>query len=105
MHGNFFPLAKMVCSSSNEKCFEIFLEHFQASCLKALDTGRRIFMVDKAEAERNAIHKVFPQAVTRLCYWHAIEALRRWLVKAVNGVNDKGDQQLIKDVFKRMVGN
>ena len=26
------------------------------------------------------------------------------IVKAVNNVNDKAEQQLIKDVFKRMVG-
>ena len=103
MHGNFFPLATMLCSSSNEQCFVIFLKHFQAACVKDLDEVR-IFMVDKAEAERNAIHKVFPKSITRLCYWHAIEALRRWLVKAVNNVNDTAEQQLIKDVFKRMVG-
>ena len=31
-------------------------------------------------AERNAIRTIFPDAVIRLCYWHAIEALRRYSV-------------------------
>jgi hypothetical protein len=102
LYGNFIPLATMICSASNETCFEIFLRHVKAGCRGDLDSVR-VFMVDKSEAERNAIHTVFPACITRLCYWHGIEALRRWVVKAVNGVNDKADQQLIKDVFKRMV--
>ena len=102
LHGNFIPLATMICSASNEVCFEMFLRHVKASYRGDLDSVR-VFMVDKAEAERNAIHRVFPECITRLCYWHGVEALRRWVVKAVNGVNDKADQQLIKDVYRRMV--
>ena len=102
LHGNFIPLATMICSASDQACFEIFLRQVKASCHGDLDSVR-VFMVDKAEAERNAIHAVFPECITRLCYWHGIEALRRWVVKATNGVNDKADQQLIKDVFKRLV--
>ena len=45
-----------------------------------------------------AIQAVFNDARVRLCYWHAIEAWRRWLVKGVNGVADKGTQQTIFEV-------
>ena len=102
LHGNFVPLATMICSASNEDCFEKMLRHVKGSCRGNLDAVR-VFIVDKAEAERNAIGTVFPDCIIRLCYWHAIEALRRWVVKAVNGVTDKAVQQLIQDVFKRMV--
>jgi len=102
LHGNFIPLVTMICSSSKEEHFETLLRHVKASCHGDLDAVR-VFMVDKAEAERNAIHKVFPNCITRLCYWHGIEALRRWVVKAANGVTDPADQQLIKDVYRRLV--
>ena len=92
----------MISSASNQATFEVFLRHFKQSCKGNLEFVG-VFMVDKAEAERNAIHAVFPDVITRLCYWHAIEALRRWLVMAVNCVNEKDEQQLVKDVFKKMV--
>lgn len=102
LHSNFVPLVSMICSASNESCFEILLVHLKGGCRGNLDSVR-MFMVDKAEAERNAIHTVFPDCIVRLCYWHGVEALRRWVVKATNGVFDKAVQQLIKDVFRRLV--
>ena len=47
LHANFVPLASMICSASNQVCFEIFLQHVKAACSGRLDSVS-VFMVDKA---------------------------------------------------------
>jgi MULE transposase domain len=96
-NGNFIPLAHMLCSGSGQENFEQFISQFKGA------TGSNIpasitFITDKCDPERLAIKAIMPDARVRLCYWHFMEAIRRWLVKATNGVNDKADQLLVKDV-------
>ncbi len=96
MHGNFVILAEMISSVSSQQYFELFLDQIKISFEGGFQPST--FFVDKSDAEIAAIQKIFPNARVRLCYWHAIEAWRRWLVKGVNGVGDKGTQQTIFEV-------
>lgn len=96
-NGNFIPLAHMLCSGSGQENFEQFLSHFKGATCSHIPANITV-ITDKCDPERLAIKAIMPDARVRLCYWHFMEAIRRWLVKATNGVNDKADQQLIKDV-------
>ncbi len=96
MYGNFVILAEMVSSVSSQPYFELFLKQVKCSFEGRFQPST--FLVDKSDAEIKAIQAVFNDARVRLCYWHAIEAWRRWLVKGVNGVADKGTQQTIFEV-------
>ncbi len=96
--GNFIPLATMLCSGSSQANFEMLLSHFKGSLGPANIPEKITVITDKSDPERLAIKSVLPGAQVRLCYWHFTEAVRRWLVKATNGVKDKADQILIKDV-------
>jgi hypothetical protein len=69
-YGNFVPLATMICSASCETHFITFLRHIQRSLGQSFVP--HTIMVDKCDAERLAIAKVFPNAKLRLCYWHLI---------------------------------
>ncbi|KAF8593340.1 hypothetical protein BDV93DRAFT_461414, partial [Ceratobasidium sp. AG-I] len=40
------------------------------------------FMIDKDQAERNACKQVFPNVEVRVCQFHAMDAIQRWLKAA-----------------------
>jgi hypothetical protein len=46
-------------------------------------------MSDKSDAIIGAAHAVFPQAEIRICYFHVMQAVHRWLRKSDNGVTDR----------------
>ena len=96
-YGNFISLATMICSGSAQENFEILLTHFKGSLADRVPDTVTV-ITDKCDPARLAIMVVLPKARIRLCYWHFTEAVRRWLVKAINGVNDKDEQKLIKEV-------
>ena len=95
-YGNFIPLATMICSGSGQENFEMFLTHFKGSLGDRIPAEVTV-ITDKCDPARLAIKAVLPQARVRLCYWHFTEAVRRWLVKATNGVQEKADQQIVKE--------
>ena len=95
--GNFVPLATMLCSGSSQENFVMFLSHFKGSLGDRIPETVTV-ITDKSDPERLAIRASLPNSRVRLCYWHFMEAVRRWLVMAVNGVKDKADQLLVKDV-------
>ena len=46
-------------------------------------------MSDKSDAIIGAARSVFPAAEIRICYFHVMQAVHRWLRKADNGVTDR----------------
>lgn len=44
------------------------------------------FMSDKSDAILGAISTVYPHAEARICYFHVMQAVQRWLKRADNGI-------------------
>jgi hypothetical protein len=61
-----------------------------------------LLMVDKCDAEINAIKRVFPGCTIHLCDFHVKQAWQRWLNTGKHGVGDKGQKEdayaLLEDI-------
>ena len=78
------PLGVIVTSSESENTIRYGLELLKTVFPDGAFYGRghkgpMIFMTDDAEAERMAIHNVFPSSCILLCTFHVLQALWRWL--------------------------
>ena len=90
-HNQCFPAAYfMVAEESDVSIAEAFLhiKHMVA------EWNPKVFIMDKCDAEMNAVKKIFPEAIIILCEFHAKQAWLRWLKTSANGV-PKGEVNLI----------
>ena len=89
------PLGFVVTSSESEKtliqAFTAFKRILPDDSFgkRGKDIGPAIFMTDDADAEINALRKVWPDAILLLCVWHVLNAVWRWIWQ--------GDHQVKKD--------
>ena len=60
------------------------------------------FMTDDSDAERNALHSVWPDSVLRLCLFHVPQAVWRWLWSATHNIS-KEDRQILMTEFRRII--
>jgi hypothetical protein len=88
--GQGFPAAFFwISEESNEDLAEVLLHIRQM-----VPTWKpKLFMVDKCDAEINAIKKVFPGCTIHLCDFHVKQAWQRWLNASKHGVGDKPKKQ------------
>ena len=89
------PLGFLITSSENEttltEAFTLFKDVLPdyAFCKRGQHKGPVLFMTDDADAEINALKKVWPESKFLLCVWHVLNAVWRWLWL--------GDHQIKKD--------
>ena len=82
-HGKGYPAALFVLEDESEASITGALE-----VIKGWNPGWRPehVMVDKCDAEINAVESVFPRAKVLLCDFHRLQAWWRWINKSENGV-------------------
>ncbi|XP_011270285.1 hypothetical protein CAOG_08674 [Capsaspora owczarzaki ATCC 30864] len=95
--GRGVPLAFMISSKQTNYEYEVFLSTLQNTLGSAFRPER--IVVDKCDAERNAIKTVFPEAKVGLCIFHVYQAVRRHLVQHLKAKDDKA---LIKQVLAQL---
>lgn len=44
-------------------------------------------MIDKSDAEQAAIAQIFPSSCVRVCYFHVLQAVQRWMRVRTHGVH------------------
>ena len=102
------PLGFVVTSSENEKilteafhAFKEILPNF-AFHRRGKLRGPVIFMTDDADAEINALRKVWPEATLLLCVWHVLSAVWRWLWASKHQIKNDDRPYLLK-IFRSLV--
>ena len=102
------PLGFLICSSESEKVLTEAFEEFKkilpddAFANRGRDKGPVLFMTDDADAEINALHKVWPEARLLLCVWHVLNAVWRWLWEGVHKIN-KADRPYLLKKFRSLL--
>ena len=102
------PLGFLVCSSESEKVLGEAFEEFKkvlpddAFANRGRDRGPVIFMTDDADAEINALHKVWPDAILLLCVWHVLNAVWRWVWQGDHKI-DKTDRPYLLKAFRSLL--
>ena len=101
------PLGVIVTSSESESTIRYGLELMKSVYPDGAFYGRgnegpAIFMTDGAEAERMAIHNVYPSSCLLLCTFHVLQALWRWLWDQKHHIA-KDDRQALLHIVKSMM--
>jgi hypothetical protein len=61
-----------------------------------------VFITDDSAAEKAALSSVWPEAYQKLCHFHVMQAVWRWLWAAKHGI-DKSDRQPLMKAFRRVL--
>ena len=102
------PLGFVVTSSESEKVLtEAFTEFKRilpddAFAKRGKEIGPTLFMTDDANAEINALRKVWPTAKLLLCVWHVLNAVWRWLWDNDHKVK-KDDRPYLLKKFRKLL--
>ena len=82
-HGQSYPVAMAVVE---DEAGETVAEALQQLQLLNPSWQPQYIMMDKSDAEVNAVYDVFPNATPLLCDFHRLQAWWRWINKTDNGV-------------------
>jgi len=61
-----------------------------------------VFITDDSSAERSALESVWPSAVQKLCHFHVLQAVWRWLWNAAHNIQ-KEDRQPLMQKFRSIL--
>ena len=96
------PLGFLITSSESEETLSRAFEMFK-NILPDYAFGKRgklkgpiLFMTDDADAEINALKKVWPESKRLLCVWHVLNAVWRWLWSADHQIKKDDRPYLLK---------
>ena len=102
------PLGFVITHSESQKSLEKAFEMLKtvlpenAFHKRGIEKGPEIFMTDDAEAEINALRKVWPNSKLLLCVWHVLNAVWRWLWEAKHQVQ-KDDRKHLLKIFRSLL--
>ncbi|KAG1953660.1 hypothetical protein F2P79_009199 [Pimephales promelas] len=82
-HGHGIPIAYIILGNEKQATLQLALEKLKPT----FPVAPRCFMVDKDQAEINAIRKVFNESHVLLCWYHVTQAVTRWLSRSESGVS------------------
>ena len=82
-HGHFYPVAMAVVE---DEAGETVAEALQQLRLMNPGWQPQYVIMDKSDAELNAVSEVFPNTTPPLCDFHRLQAWWRWIKKADNGM-------------------
>ena len=85
------PLGVFITPSESEEVIKFGLETLKEVLPKDAFYGRgsdgpKVIMTDDSQAERSAIHTVWPTCIRLLCVFHVLQAVWRWLWEKRHGI-------------------
>ncbi|XP_067222250.1 uncharacterized protein [Chanodichthys erythropterus] len=81
-HGHGIPVAYIILGNEKQATLQLALEKLKPT----FSVAPRCFMVDKDQAEINAIQTAFSESDVLLCWYHVTQAVTRWLSRSESGV-------------------
>jgi hypothetical protein len=94
--GRALPLAFLLCQSKTTAAYTALLQELRT----ALGSQPRVFMVDFEDALQSAIRAVWPQAAIKCCYFHLLQACKRWLDSHTAEYDETQQSQILNIVRK-----
>ncbi|XP_060720781.1 uncharacterized protein LOC132842132 [Tachysurus vachellii] len=97
-HGHGIPVAYIILGNEKQDTLQLALEKLKPS----FSVLPRCFMVDKDQAEINAIWRVFNESDILLCWYHVTQAVTRWLSRSESGVSGPEKANSRADIMQFM---
>ncbi len=97
------PLGVIITESQDQKSYEAGLSLLKEAVGDRLFGGQGhpdVFMTDDSATEKATLRALFPESDQKLCLFHVLQALWRWLWESSHGVSLKEDRQLLMNDFK-----